>query len=178
MVGQRVAEENALRPGDEIRIGDRTVFVRGIFSKDTLDQLRFPELERALAEAPELTVEQKQAGRFPGDDLVLACPGFRFTDDADIIGALTGRRRVHVIYHGHYDPIPVVQFVTPDEPEITGIDRTIIDGEWFGPDDVNAVIISDVMARSLGVKAGDTVELEQVKLVVRAILKADEVDKR
>ncbi|KPK98469.1 MAG: hypothetical protein AMK75_06975, partial [Planctomycetes bacterium SM23_65] len=63
--------------------------------------------------------------------------------------------------------IPTIQFAHPEETKVTHIDKTMISGRWFEPGDVEAVIISDITAESLGAKVGDTLEIEdfQVKLV-------------
>ncbi|KPJ55534.1 MAG: hypothetical protein AMS16_04115, partial [Planctomycetes bacterium DG_58] len=63
--------------------------------------------------------------------------------------------------------IPTIQFAHPEETKVTHIDKTMISGRWFEPGDVEAVIISDITAESLGAKVGDTLEIEdfRVKLV-------------
>ena len=180
LVGAEAAKDNALRPGDQIKVGDRVVTVRGIFSEDTMRQMPEgggPDLKAAAGQAPVPSKEERDAGRFQGDRLFIACPDFQFAADPEVTEALTGKRSVHVVYQAHYDPVPIIQFMTPEEPFITGIDKTLVAGEWFRPDDLHAVIISDVTAKSLGVKVGETVGLESMNLVVRGIVNAQEVDK-
>ncbi|MEJ2058698.1 MAG: ABC transporter permease, partial [Desulfofustis sp.] len=49
--------------------------------------------------------------------------------------------------------------LSPNEAEVTGLDRLLTAGRWFSEDDQNAVIISDSTARELGVTPGTGVEL-------------------
>ncbi len=42
--------------------------------------------------------------------------------------------------------------LSPDEPNVTGLNRILIAGHWFGPKDHHSIIISDRMAQELGVR--------------------------
>ena len=66
-------------------------------------------------------------------------------------------------------PVPTIQFATPEETEVTHIEKTLISGRWFTPEDVEAVIISDITAESLGAKVNDTLEIEAFKVKVVGI---------
>ncbi|MEW5736415.1 MAG: FtsX-like permease family protein [Thermodesulfobacteriota bacterium] len=50
-----------------------------------------------------------------------------------------------------------------DEPEVSHLDRTLVSGRWFLPEDQNAVIISQSMARELSLSEGD-VGVKSVRL--------------
>jgi len=76
-------------------------------------------------------------------------------------------------------PVPIIQFASPDEPKVTHVDETIVSGRWFTPDDVDAVIISDETAESIGARVGDELTIEgfRVKVVgIFATMKASIYD--
>ena len=59
--------------------------------------------------------------------------------------------------------------VSPEEEEFTRLDKTLIAGEWFEPWDYRVCIISDYMAKNLGLEVGDTIDFLGIPLVVKGI---------
>ena len=72
--------------------------------------------------------------------------------------------------------VPTIQFMFPEETEVTHIERTLTAGRWFEPDDVEAIILSDLAAESIGARIGDTLEIEKFQVKLVGIFNHDPVD--
>ena len=69
--------------------------------------------------------------------------------------------------------------LTPDEAAVSGLDRTLVSGRWFVPDDANALILPAAMARAIGVTApGATVRLYGESYTVVGLFSAAAYDAR
>ncbi|WP_432736043.1 FtsX-like permease family protein [Maridesulfovibrio sp. FT414] len=55
------------------------------------------------------------------------------------------------------------------EPEVSGIDRILVEGSWLAPGAENQILLSSEMAARLGAKAGDTVNVWGAGFVLRGI---------
>ena len=71
--------------------------------------------------------------------------------------------------------------LTPEEKEITGIDRCLKAGLWLEPDEKNAVILPDKIANDLGITTGDVgkakVTIFGQSFVVKGILDSEKMSK-
>ncbi len=63
----------------------------------------------------------------------------------------TRTRDVPLRYHNKKFIAQGMVGLSPREPEVTGLNRILIAGQWFGPKDRRSVIISDRMAQELGI---------------------------
>jgi len=59
--------------------------------------------------------------------------------------------------------------MTPEEKVVTGVDKCLVAGSWFGPDDYESIILPDKIAEKLGIGASD-VGLRTVKIYGRSLV--------
>jgi len=72
--------------------------------------------------------------------------------------------------------VPTIQFMKPEETQVTAIEKTLAAGRWFEAGDVEAVILSDVTAESLGAKVGDTLRIETFPVTVVGIFDHEKME--
>ena len=79
--------------------------------------------------------------------------------------------------NGRVSYSPALSGITPQEINITDVEKAIVRGRWFGPGDVWACIIGTAMAESLGIKTlPATISLMGRNLAVIGIVNDEDID--
>ena len=73
-------------------------------------------------------------------------------------------------------PVPSIFYGYPEETQVTHVDRTLVEGRWFTPEDVEAVIVSKDAAERLGAKVGDTLEIEGFRVTLVGVFSGKAMD--
>ena len=62
------------------------------------------------------------------------------------------------------------------EPNVTGLDRILIQGRWFVPEDINAVLVPQNMAKNLNISRHDTVRIQGTLFEVVGIFDPEKME--
>ncbi|MGL1932613.1 MAG: peptide ABC transporter permease [Desulfotalea sp.] len=65
-----------------------------------------------------------------------------------------------------------------NEPEVTGLDKVLVQGSWFTDNNKNDVIIPKEIALTLGVNVGDKINIWGIPFYIKAIFSSEKLDKR
>jgi hypothetical protein len=90
------------------------------------------------------------------DDSVVAARGWFFSDRTGQLSQidLVGRAKQNDGKLGSAT-VPTLVCLEPDEPRVTGIDRSLVAGRWFESDDELGIILSSFVAEQLGYGTND-----------------------
>ncbi|MDA0990870.1 MAG: ABC transporter permease, partial [Verrucomicrobia bacterium] len=131
-----------------------TATYRGLLARDRA----WKPLPNALEESLQRNFGEEgfEAGVTAVTNTVVAARAWFFSDDTgllsqiDLVAGKSSKDRPSASA-----TVPVLLCLEPAEPQVTGLDKSLIAGRWFQADDEHGIILSSYVAQQLGYSADD-----------------------